>query len=167
MNLERTMNLEDSCAEPQPRLLAAQAAGLVCRANRHTSGLARPTSPGLRFHFSRVLPALRIPEASLPNGSFAWGSVFLHRRSAVEKRCGSCARPAGHCASPAARPNTYLSQSLRSDLTLNAWPSAVPLRHYTLSLRWAEFKKVTVSSNPDVTRSTAADVQVILISEIK
>ena len=50
--LKRTLNFDASCAEPQPRLLAAPAAGLACRAHPPVfkSGLARPTPPGLRFH---------------------------------------------------------------------------------------------------------------------
>ena len=40
----------------------------------------------------------------------AIGSIaFLPRRSAVMERWGACARPAGHCASSAARPNTYFA----------------------------------------------------------
>ena len=50
--LKRTLNSDASCAESQPRLLAAPAAGLVCRAHPLVlkNGLARPTPPGLRFH---------------------------------------------------------------------------------------------------------------------
>ena len=56
LNLERTLNFDAGCAEPQPRLLAAQAGGLACCANlpEFNCGLARPTSPGLRCHFVRV-----------------------------------------------------------------------------------------------------------------
>ena len=48
----------------QRKQLVSRAAQL-----RYTSGSARPTLPGLRFHFLRVL-ALRIPETFLHSGNF-------------------------------------------------------------------------------------------------
>ena len=48
---------------------------------------------------------------------------------------------------------TERPQSLRSDIALNAWPSAVPQRRSTPSLRWVD-KKVLVPSRSDESRST-------------
>ena len=64
MNLERTLSLEESCAEPQPWLLAAQAAGLAREPPNKRFSAADVARPSVAFlegvvFFSRSLAYFR------------------------------------------------------------------------------------------------------------
>ena len=106
-----------SCAEPQPRLLAAQAADLACRADPKVVERGRrrqliesilervciENSPKPRF--------LRAILNELPVGHY-WllrlGSCFAPPLQHCRKALKTCARPAGHYTC-APNPSTYFS----------------------------------------------------------